>query len=63
MARRCGLAQSTVAKLRAGRAVPPPDRVLDLARALGMPAGDLLAIAGLPQSADPATLDHGPPMA
>ncbi|WP_328475481.1 helix-turn-helix transcriptional regulator [Actinoplanes sp. NBC_00393] len=48
MARRCGLALSTVAKMRAGYLVPEqPDRLASLAAALEMPVGDLMAVAGL----------------
>ncbi|GIF17302.1 DNA-binding Xre family transcriptional regulator [Actinoplanes tereljensis] len=50
MARRCGLAQSTVAKIRAGRLVPQrADHLADIAAAFEMPVGDLRAIAGLPE--------------
>lgn len=50
MARRCRLAESTVAKMRSGMLVPRRrERVENLAAALGMPAGDLMAIAGLPE--------------
>ncbi|GAA1027614.1 hypothetical protein GCM10009557_09680 [Virgisporangium ochraceum] len=52
MARRCYLAESTVAKMRAGYLVPRQRRrVVDLAAALEMPVGDLMAIAGLPDDA------------
>ncbi|MFF5085520.1 helix-turn-helix domain-containing protein [Actinoplanes sp. NPDC000266] len=50
MAHRCRLAESTVAKMRAGRAVPRErKRIADLAAALDMPVGDLAAIVGLPE--------------
>jgi hypothetical protein len=50
MAFRCKIAESTVAKMRAGYLVPRQrDRVADLAAALEMPVGDLMAIAGLPE--------------
>jgi hypothetical protein len=48
----CGLAESTVAKMRGGYAVPQDrNRVADLAEVLKMPAGDLMAIVGLPDDA------------
>ncbi|WP_430784177.1 helix-turn-helix domain-containing protein [Actinoplanes sp. G11-F43] len=53
LARRCGLAMTTVRKLRAGHMVPrDPRRAADLAAALGMPAGDLMAIVGMPEPAE-----------
>jgi hypothetical protein len=52
MAFRCKLAESTVAKMRAGYMVPRQrDRVVDLAAALEMPVGDLMAIVGMPEDA------------
>jgi hypothetical protein len=51
MARRCQLAESTVAKMRAGYLVPQREGMVGLAAALEMPVGDLLAVAGLPQDA------------
>ncbi|WP_433384856.1 hypothetical protein ACQPZX_24555 [Actinoplanes sp. CA-142083] len=49
MAYRCKIAQSSVAKMRAGVLVPQqPDRVAALAAALEMPVGDLKAILSLP---------------
>ena len=49
---RCKLAESTVAKMRAGYMVPRQrDRVVDLAAVLEMPVGDLMAIVGMPEDA------------
>ncbi|GAA2501066.1 helix-turn-helix domain-containing protein [Winogradskya humida] len=50
MARRCYLAESSVAKMRAGYLVPRrPDHLAALAAALDLSVGDLRAIAGLPE--------------